>query len=146
VKAATAEPALHADVPTVTVRGEAVRRAQPDEALLWITLSATADSPGAALADVAQRAQALNGMFDDLEVSQESRSTAGVSVSEEFDHTSRGAPRSGHRASAVHIVRMTDSDLIGRAITRASEELRASIEGPRWYISLENPIRCSPRG
>ena len=36
--------------PTVTVRGEAVLRAEPDEAMLWITLTALENDPGQAQA------------------------------------------------------------------------------------------------
>lgn len=129
------------DAPTVTVRGEAVIRAEPDEALLWITLSAFEESPGKALGDVAKRSEALVALLDELEVIEADRSTAGVSVREEFDPPTRGGRGLGHRASAKVAVRLADPEVIGRAISRASEELRASVDGPHWYISLANPVR-----
>lgn len=36
-------------------------------------------------------------------------------------------------------VRLTNAELIGRVIMRASEELDARVDGPRWLISAENP-------
>ncbi len=126
---------------TVTVSGEAVIRAEPDEALLWISLSAFEESPGKALGDVARRSEGLVALLDELQVVEADRSTAGVSVQEEFDPPIRGARGLGHRATARVAVRHTDPEIIGRAISRASEELRASIDGPHWYISLTNPVR-----
>lgn len=41
--------------------GEAIIRGEPDEAVLWITLSTLASAPGAALADVARRSAAQSG-------------------------------------------------------------------------------------
>lgn len=49
---------------TVKVRGEAAIRAEPDDALLTITLSALNDKPGAALSDMSTRSNALVAMFD----------------------------------------------------------------------------------
>jgi uncharacterized protein YggE len=114
---------------------------EPDEAIVWITLSAFEESPGKALGDVAQRSEALSGLLDELKVGEADRSTAGVSVQEEFDPPARGNRGLGHRASARVAVHFTDPELIGRAISRASEDLRASIDGPRWYVSPTNPVR-----
>lgn len=128
-------------VATVTVKGEAAISAEPDEAILWITLSAFEESPGRALADVAKRSEALVALLDELEVIEAHRSTAGVSVQEEFDPPTRGGRGVGHRATARVAIRLADPEVIGRAISRTSEELRASIDGPHWYVSLVNPIR-----
>jgi uncharacterized protein len=126
---------------TVTVRGQAAVRTEPDEAILWITLSAFEQSPGQALGDVAQRSEALSGLLDELGVREADRSTAGVSVQEEFDPPSHGSRGLGHRASARVAVRLADPEVIGRAISRASEDLHASIDGPHWYVSPANPVR-----
>lgn len=126
---------------TVTVKGEAVIAAEPDQAILWITLSTFGESPGQALDDVAQRSEALSVLLDELEVIEAHRSTAGVSVQEEFDPPERGGRGLGHRATARIGVRLADPEVIGRAISRASTELRASIDGPHWYVSPANPVR-----
>lgn len=126
---------------TVTVRGQATVRTEPDVAILWITLSAFEESPGKALGDVAQRAEALGTLLDELGVPEEDRSTAGVSVAEEFDPPMRGNRGLGHRAVARVAVHLADPEVIGRAISRASEELRASIDGPHWFVTPANPAR-----
>jgi uncharacterized protein len=126
---------------TVTVRGQATVRTEPDVAILWITLSAFEDSPGQALGDVAQRAEALGKLLDELGVREADRSTAGVSLAEEFDPPTRGNRGLGHRATARIAVHLADPEMIGRAITRASEDLRASIDGPHWFVTPTNPAR-----
>ena len=116
-------------------------RAEPDEALLRITLTTTADAPGEALSDVARRSNSLSALLDELRVDKSDRTTAGVSVSEEFDHTAQGRQLLGHRAATQVTVRLTDPELIGQLVSRAAGELDAHIDGPRWRIAPDNPVR-----
>jgi uncharacterized protein YggE len=64
-----------------------------------------------------------------------------VSVAEEFNPPTRGNRGLGHRATARIAVHLADPEVIGRAISRASEDLRASIDGPHWFVTPENPAR-----
>jgi uncharacterized protein YggE len=137
----TTDPSDHRSTPSVTVRGEAVLRAEPDEAMLWVTLSALEDDPGKALADVARRSDALVAMLDELAVAKQDRSTTGVTVYEEFDHTRGGRRSLGHRAVASVSARLTNPEPIGRLIAKATTELQAQIDGPRWQIAADNPVR-----
>ena len=127
--------------PTITVRGDAVIRVEPDEAMLWITLSAVKDTPGPALSDVSERGTALAAMLDEHGVAKADRSTTGVTVYEDFDHTESGRRSLGHRAISRVSVRLTDPELIGQLITRATRDLAARIDGPRWQIAPDNPVR-----
>lgn len=127
--------------PTVTVIGEAAIRTEPDEAIVWITLSATESSPGPALADVATRSEALAQILDKFGIARQDRSTTGITVSEEFEHTNDGRRSLGHQALASMQVRLADTETIGHLIMRATDELDARIAGPRWRISMGNPVR-----
>ena len=127
--------------PTVTVRGDAFLRVEPDEALLWITLSSLEEAPGDALADVSARSRQLIEMLDGMGVDKSDRSTTGVAVTEEFDHTERGRRSLGHRATSRVAVRLDDPERIGQLIAQSTQELSARIEGPRWIISPDNPAR-----
>jgi uncharacterized protein YggE len=122
--------------PTVKVRGDALIRAAPDEALLWITLSALEDSAGAAHTDVSDRSNALVAILDELEIAEAERSTTGVTVHEEFDHTPQGRRSVGHRAITRLLVRLTDHQMIGRLIARATGQLAARVDGPRCLVTL----------
>jgi uncharacterized protein YggE len=126
---------------TITVRGQATVRTEPDVAILGITLSAFEESPGEALGDVAQRAEALGALLDELGVREADRSTAGVSVAEEFDPPTRGNRGLGHRATARIAVHLAEPETIGKVISRTSEQLRASIDGPHWFVTPDNPAR-----
>jgi uncharacterized protein len=125
----------------VSVIGEAVLRAEPDEAMVVVTLSALDARPGPALEDVAHRSDALLGLLDELEIAPSDRSTTGVSVHEDFDHTSEGRRSLGHRAVSAVAVRLTELELIGRLIARTTTELDARVDGPRWQIAPHNPVR-----
>ncbi len=80
-------------------------------------------------------------MLDALEVGKADRSTTGVTVYEEFDHTRDGRRSLGHRAVARISVRVTDPVLIGRLIAQSTQELSARIDGPRWQIAPDNLVR-----
>jgi uncharacterized protein len=128
-------------VPTVTVRGNALIRTEPDEAVLWITLSALEQTPGTALSDVSARSNTLVSLLDDMGVGKAERSTTGVTVYEEFDHTEQGRRSLGHRAVSRVSVRLSDPEVIGRLIAQATADVDARIDGPHWLISLDNPVR-----
>jgi len=128
------------ETPTIQVRGSAMVRTEPDEALLWITLTKV-DAPGPALADVSARSRTLVTMLDELEIPSAHRTTTGVSVSEEVEHTNRGRRSLGHRATTRVVLRLTDPELIGELVSRVAGELDAGIEGPQWRVALDNPIR-----
>jgi uncharacterized protein YggE len=127
--------------PVVSVVGEAVLRAEPDEAMVLVTLSALEGTPGPALEDVARRSGSLIALLDELSILPSDRSTTGVTVQEDFDHTHEGRRSLGHRASSSVAVRLTDVELIGHLVTRVTTELDARVDGPRWQIAPQNPIR-----
>ena len=81
--------------PVASVVGEAVLRAEPDEAMVLVTLSALEDTPGPALDDVARRCGSLIAVLDELSILPPDRSTTGVTVQEDFDHTPRGTTIAG---------------------------------------------------
>jgi hypothetical protein len=139
---AATDPDLSLPAPTVTVRGDGSVRSEPDEAILWITLSALDDAPGKALADVSARTSALVGLLDEVGVAKADRSTTGVTVEEEFNHTpEKGQHSVGHRATSRILVRLSDPEIIGQLIAKATENMAARIDGPQWLISLDNPAR-----
>jgi uncharacterized protein YggE len=121
--------------PTLTVLGTASVRAEPDEAVLWLRLNARKDSAGDAIADVTERSRQLLALLDAHEVAPRDRGTTGVRVGEEFDHTPQGRRSLGYAASTAFEVRATDPELIGALISRASAEVGAEVDGPRWSIS-----------
>src|SRR5271156_3452662 len=97
------------DPATVTVVGTASVRVEPDEAFVSVTLIKSEPAPGPALADVAKRSDALVALLDELSIPAGDRSTTGITVNEEFDHTGKGRRSLGHKAAATVSVRLTDT-------------------------------------
>lgn len=123
---------------TVMVVGSASVRTEPDEAFVFLTITKTESAAGSALIDVARRGDALTAVLDELEVPTEDRSTTGITVNEEFDHTKEGRRTLGYRAATTLSVRLADMKLIGTLVMRCTEELDARIAGPSWRVSPDN--------
>jgi uncharacterized protein len=127
-------------IPMVTVSGYATIRAEPDEALLEVTLSALKDAPGPALSDVSARSKGLVVLLDELGIAKADRSTTGVTVHEAYDYV-KGQRRSyGYQASSGMTVRVADPEVLGRLIAQATETLAAKLDGPHWHIKADNPV------
>ncbi len=128
--------------PTVTVRGEAVLRTEPDEATMWITLSALENDPGKALGDVSRHSERSPRC---LTSSGSKRRTARRPASPSTRSSITRALDADHSATEPLLARvsarLTDPELIGGLIARATTELQARIDGPRWQIAAQNPIR-----
>lgn len=124
---------------TVVVVGSASVRIEPDEAFVFLTLTKTESAAGPALTDVAGRGDALAALLDELDVPTDDRSTTGITVNEEFDHTKDGRRPLGYRATTTLSVRLADMQLIGTIVMRCTEELDARIAGPSWRVSPDNP-------
>jgi uncharacterized protein YggE len=130
---------------TVTVRGEAVVPGVADAALVSLALEATRDRPESAYDDVAARSESLHLLLDELEIERARRSTAGVSVQEQFEHDAHGRrEHRGYRASARMSVRV-DPPLVSRLLREAVARAEASVEGPYWRLAGDNAARTEAR-
>lgn len=127
---------------TVTVRGNGVAPAEPDEAELRIEITDLAKTPEAALAEVAERSQTLTRILDGLGVPAEARSTTEASVREEREYERQRYIHKGFRAVSQVVLRLRDREVLGPIMRRASEEADARIDGPRWRIAPDNPARA----
>ena len=80
--------------PMVSVVGTAVLRAEPDEAMVVVTLSALEDGPGPALEDVARRSEALVALLDELGIASSDRSTTESASAKTLTTPRRGGDHS----------------------------------------------------
>ena len=128
--------------PTVTARGEGVVPGKPDEGVWTVEVTALKDSPDAALADIGTRSRALDDLLGALPVAKERRSTAGVTVREEFDWVEGKQVHRGFRAAKVVTVRLADATLAGRLIQESIARAAANVQGPMWWIAPDNPARA----
>lgn len=129
------------DSATVTVRGHAVVPGTPDQARLALELKTLESTPQAALAHVAERSEELERILDELEIAQESRSTSGISVSEEREYEDGRYVHRGYTASNQISVKLGDATLVGKLMREATNRSQARVSGPWWQVALDNPAR-----
>jgi uncharacterized protein YggE len=125
--------------PTVRTQGTAVVPARPDRAEVQLHLQHVAPTPDAALQQVAERTSKLEELLGELAIERSGWSTSGVSVSEHREwQENRQVPR-GYRATSHTLVRLADTDLIGRLLAEAVRRVGAAVLGPQWIIDADNP-------
>lgn len=132
---------------TIRIQGEGSAPAVPDGIRFRLTLSATRPRPDEALHDVTARSERLDALLTELGISDDARSTSGLSIREQREwvtETTGGA----HRERSVHrgfeaqnsiLVRIDDPTISGRLIQGAVEEADALVDGPWWHVAAENP-------
>jgi len=126
---------------TVTVLGQAVVPAQPDEVELTLEVSHLARTQGEALAEAAKRSQALEGIFDELGIERSRWKTSGVSVAEQHDWEEGKQVFKGYRAENRTTLRLKTAESVGRLMNDATAQAKAQIFGPSWRIAQDNPAR-----
>lgn len=125
----------------MTVRGHAVVPATPDEVRLSVTVEANEKSPERAQAECAARSEALEAVFDRLGIEAAKRATQGLSVQEHREYEHNRWISKGFTATNTVVVRLDDPSPIGRLIREATEVAQARIDGPWWWVALDNPAR-----
>ena len=127
----------------IVVMGHAVVPGEPDEARLEVRLSALRNTPAEALAEVAKDSQELQGIFSELSIGSERRTSTGISVNaeNEYDGTLKRYIHKGFRASSGTTLRLEDAALVGKLVGDVTRRTGGEVHGPRWQIALENPAR-----
>lgn len=128
---------------TVSVLGTATVPAHPDEVEVALSLSYVDTTAEAALAEVSERSQRLQTLFEELSIERDRWSTSGISVREhtEWDRTSGEQVHRGFMASNRLAVRLRDALIVGRLMNEATRRTQAGIDGPWWRIAPDNPAR-----
>jgi uncharacterized protein YggE len=126
----------------LTVRGHALVAAQPDELQVELLVSIRADTAESALAEGAERTQALHDLLKGLGVGEQQWTTSGVSLRQEREPERGRMVDRGFQAERRITVRLLDPALVGRLMTEAVSRVQAQIEGPWWRVNLDNPARA----
>jgi uncharacterized protein YggE len=130
---------------SLTVRGDAVRPARPDEVVLRLTLSAVRTSPGDAFDDVAQRSETLQQVLTNLGIDSASRSTTEIRLDEKREFDKGVHHHRGYEATTAVLIRLGNAaspesqDLVAQLVGETVSQVDARFEGPWWRIRLENP-------
>jgi uncharacterized protein YggE len=128
---------------SIVVTGNAVVPGEPDEARLEVRLTALRNTPAEALAEVAKDSQELQGIFSELSIGSNRRTSTGISVNaeSEYDGRLKRSIHRGYRASSGTTLRLDDAELVGKLVGAVTRRTGGDVQGPRWQIALENPAR-----
>ena len=121
---------------TVTGRGKAAAR--PDRLELAVEVTSLEPSADRALNVVAERSAALDRILDTAGVPEDSRTTTGVSVSEEHSWEDEREVFRGYRSRNRFLVRLSDPSPVGELMREATQQTKAKIQGPWWKVEPEN--------
>jgi uncharacterized protein YggE len=139
------------EVTLLSVRGEAERIVEPDEASLRTTISHVADSKGAATAAVAASVDEVLAELAELGgqvlTAQSTRSrltwsTHSVQTHEEYEHDKRtgtGGPTGRHRAAAMLLITVRDFTLLDAVGRVASSHDELDLHSVEWLVDDNNP-------
>ena len=134
----------------ITVRGEAVVPAEPDELRLRLIVSAVCPQQVDALQDVTTRSREIDALLDELDVPKPKRTTSGLSIREKREWIEESTAQGTHRERSVHrgyevhnsiLVRLDDPAIAGRLLEGAVDRAQAHVEGPSWHVDGANPAR-----
>lgn len=124
---------------TITVHGQAILPAEPDELRLRFTISAVRSRQ--ALEDVTARSRQLQELLDETDVPAPKRITSGISVREVREWAEDRPAHRGYEAQASTIVRLDDATAAGPLLEAAVERADAHVDGPWWSVDRVNPAR-----
>lgn len=122
--------------PTITVTGVGLVDTDPDRVELHLVLTADDPNRQAAFQQVATRSQRLEKLLDSLKIPSDRRHTTGIDL-QEIRYPER-KPVS-YRAEAGMWVQLAPDGPVTTLLTRAVEEVGASVGGLGWYLSPEHP-------
>jgi len=130
----------------ITVRGEAVVSAVPDEVRFRLSVSAVRSRHAEALQDVTARSHELDSLLDELGIPKTKRSTSGISIRENREWVEERSVHRGYEALSSMIVRLDDPSIAGRLLEGAVERAQALVDGPWWSVNGDNPARLEACG
>ena len=124
---------------TITVRGRGLAPARPTEVLLSLEVAAIRPGAADAFAEAATRHTALDALCERLGIGEQERTTTGTSV---YEYREQPDEPVSWRASYSTVVRLRDTELAGRLLRAAVEEVEARVAGgPWWRVGPDDAAR-----
>jgi uncharacterized protein len=119
-------------LPTVVVRGEALREVPPELAVFSVTVSSRDKDRQTTLTRLTERAAELRSHLDDFDDAIERRETGSVQIYPEVK-------RSGEKVIAYHgsvstTVTVTDFAVLGELLLRLGNQEQTEVAGPWWQL------------
>jgi uncharacterized protein YggE len=140
------------DVHTLlSVRGQALRTVAPDQATIWCSVEAIAETPGGAAGAVNDTLTALTGelaalggqsLTPDTALSPLTWSAQSLNVQPEYDHdkvTRAHGPTGRHHASISVVLTVRDFALLTKVSPVITGHLGLSVHSVGWTVDADNP-------
>lgn len=126
---------------TVTTHGVGSASVAPDRLEVVLTVTADEEAPDAALDAAARREAALRQVLDELGIAEAARRTTGASVHEREEYAGETGRevRVRYRASAVQVVKLESSELLGPLMREVTAKAGAQVQGPIWRVAEDHP-------
>jgi hypothetical protein len=124
---------------TITVRGQGIVTAPPDEVSVGLEVAATNAAPADAFAQASERSAGLERLCDELGIPQQARSTTGISLQELQEQDPDGRLHRRYRASNRLTLRLREPELVPPLLRDAVERVQAQVSGPWWRLAPDNP-------
>lgn len=132
--AAATEPGADGEETTIVTTGTGSVAAQPDTAVLWLAVVATGDTAETAREDAAQRTDALLDALSDAGVADDAVTTAGYSLTAQYDYSGDERDVVGYRA--VHTLRVEAApDEAGELVDVAVGAAGVEVHGVQFTLS-----------
>lgn len=126
---------------SVSVRGSARATVAPDRAVVRLDVSHLANSPDAALDEVARRSNVLAEVLAGLGIERTDWVTEVAQVAEEWQWQREQNVLVGHRAQAGVAVTVRALDSVGPLLREAVTAASASVRSLAWEVDAANPVR-----
>ena len=120
------------ELPTVVVRGEAVREVPPELASFSVTVSARDKDRQTALTRLAERSAATRAVLDSYPDAIERRETGGVHLRPELKRA--GERVVAYAGSVTTTVIVTDFTALGEMLLHLADQDQTSVSGPWWQL------------
>ncbi|MPQ98361.1 DUF541 domain-containing protein [Modestobacter sp. I12A-02628] len=135
---------LPAPLPRVVVQGQAERSVPPDTAVVTVTVGARERGREQAMAELAERQQAVLDLLTARADVVGEHATESVWVSPA--HAEDGSGRVvGHLAQLSTRVRLDDVDAVGAFLLTAGALAGVSVHGPQWQLRAAEEVHAEVR-
>ena len=125
------------DLPTVAVRGSAVREVEPELARLSIGVSARDKDRQATLVRLAARLEALKELLEEYGDAIDSRETSGFYVHPETKGSRERV--SAYSGTVTTVVTFKDFTRLGYVALALADQDQTSVAGPYWSLRPDSP-------
>ena len=131
--------------PVISVRGEAVIEADPEIAVVWVTVMARDKDRRQAIDLLTERSRRVTSLIRDFGTAVEKLESGPVVVRPEF---AGGKPRervTGYVAQASIAVTVADFTVLAELVTSLAGQEMVAMAGPEWQLRPDSPVHRAAR-